>query len=272
MNPDHIPIGLLFVFAVMFVLLAIWSGFRLGCLVHRRSEHEKDSSASAISGPVLALVAFMLAFTFGIVAGRHDSRKGLVREEANVIRTAWQRADLLPTADRTESVRLLREYVDGRLDGVRLVHSGEMSVTQLDKTLADAEVIQARLWEIAASSARNDMHSPAVALYLESVNQIAAIHAMRVAIGLQQRIPPAIWTVLCGVTFCGMAAMGYQTGISGSRLSWACLLLAASFSLVVALIASLDRPGGGVLKASQQPLMDVQRVMNTDSSVMESSR
>lgn len=262
------PVPLLFVSVVIFVLLAIWSGFRLGCFVHRRSEHEKDSSASAVSGPILALVAFMLAFTFGIVAGRHDSRKGLVREEANVIRTAWQRADLLPAADRAESVKLLREYLDGRLEGVRLVHSGDKSIAQLEKTLADAEIIQARLWEIAVTNGRNDMQSPAMALYLESVNQIATIHAMRVAVGLQQRIAGAIWAVLCGVTFCGMAAVGYQTGVSGSRLSLACLLLAAAFSLVVALIASLDRPGGGVLKASQQPLMDVRRAMGPDVPVV----
>ena len=58
-----------------------------------------------------------------------------------------------------------------------------------------------------------------------------------------------------------MAAMGYQTGIAGSKQSGARGILAISFSLVVALIASLDRPGGGVLKVSQQPLIDLRAVM-----------
>ena len=51
-----------------------------------------------IAGAILALATFMLAFTFGIVADRYDTKKGLVREDANAIRTAWQRSDFLPGA------------------------------------------------------------------------------------------------------------------------------------------------------------------------------
>ena len=104
------------------------------------------------------------------------------------------------------------------------------------------------------------------ALYVDSLNQICELHATRVAIGLQQRIPAPIWIVLGGLTVCGMAATGYQTGIAGSNRSWARALLAIAFSLVVALIASLDRPGGGVLKVSQQPLIDLGRTMAADNA------
>ena len=85
MNLDAVPILALFAAAVVVVMISIEGGYRLGRIFHRRSKQEKESPVSAVAGAVLALVAFMLAFTFGIAANRFDARKELVREEANNI-------------------------------------------------------------------------------------------------------------------------------------------------------------------------------------------
>jgi hypothetical protein len=140
------------------------------------------------------------------------------------------------------------------------VQSGAASFERVVSGLADADRQQKRLWEMAVANARKDMNSDVAALYLESLNEVIEIHASRVAVGLQQRIPAPIWWVLCGLTVCGMALVGYQTGIAGSKRSWARPFLAISFSMVVALIASLDRPDG-FLKVSQRPLMDLRDAM-----------
>lgn len=75
----------------------------------------KRSPISSISGAVLGLARFMLAFAFGLVADRYDARKALVRADANAIRTTYVRADFLPEAERTEARRLLGVYLDQRL-------------------------------------------------------------------------------------------------------------------------------------------------------------
>src|SRR5262245_34346931 len=103
MNLDFIPIWILLPLAILVIMLSLEMGYRLGHRSRRRSEDEKESPVSAIAGSVLGLVAFMLAFTFGIVADRYDSRKSLVREEANSIGTTYLRADFLPDADRAEA-------------------------------------------------------------------------------------------------------------------------------------------------------------------------
>lgn len=265
MTTEHMPIVLMFVGTILLVMLSIEAGFRLGRHVHARSEDEKESPVSAIAGSVLGLVAFMLAFTFGLVAQRYDTRKGLVREEANAIRTTWLRSDFLPEPDRTEAGRLLREYLNARLEGVASTQAGGLSQGHMAKVLAGANRFQTRLWEMAVTNARKDMDSDVAALYLDSLNRLIEIHASRVAVGLQQRIPTAIWIVLCSLTFCGMAAVGYQTGIAGSRRSGARPLLAVSFSMVVSLIAVLDRPDS-FLKVPQRPLMDLRDSMDEASA------
>jgi hypothetical protein len=262
MRVDTIPVWVLFVGTILLVKGSIELGYRLGRMVRRRSEDEKESPVSAIAGSVLGLVAFMLAFTFGIVTERYETRKGLVREEANTIRTTWSRTDFLPEPDRTEAKALLREYLANRLPTDQSL-SARAFEEKVRKVLAEEEGIQRRLWDMAVVNARKDMDSDVAALYVDSLNQVAEVHASRVAIALQQRIPVAIWVVLWSLTFFGMAALGYQTGIAGSKRSLAQPLLAVSFSMVVALIASLDRPVNSFVKVSQQPLIDLYNSMTS---------
>jgi hypothetical protein len=59
-----------------------------------------------------------------------------------------------------------------------------------------------------------------------------------------------------------MISVGYQTAIAGSRRSWATLILAVSFAMVLALIILLDRPHGGFITVSQQPLVDLRASMD----------
>jgi hypothetical protein len=53
--------------------------------------------------------------------------------------------------------------------------------------------------------------------------------------------------------------MGYHSGLSGTRRSLAIVTVAVTFAVVVELIADLDRPLEGVLRVSQQALLDVQQ-------------
>lgn len=256
---DNIPIWLLFALATSFVVLAIEVGYRLGEHAHNRSEDEKESPVSAISGTILGLLAFMLAFTFAIVSDRYDARKGLVREEANAIRTAYVRSEFLPEPDRAEAAALLSDYLDQR---IALAQSG--SLAGVDQARSEAERIQRQLWAMAVDNARKDMNSDVAALYIESLNEVTDVHALRVAISVQTRIPTPIWAVLYALILLGMMAVGYQTAIAGSNRTGAMLILALSFSLVIVLIAELDRPQSGYLGVPQLPLIDLQTWIAAD--------
>lgn len=261
MATDYIPVWLLFAGTVLLVMLSIETGYRMGHRSRRKSKEEKESPVSAIAGSVLGLVAFMLAFTFGIVSDRYDSRKGLVREEANSIGTTYLRTDFLPEPDRAEAKALLKEYVINRLASVEALRSGKATPEQITASLAKSAQTHKRLWEMAVANARKDMDSDMAALYIDSLNGLIDLHALRVAIALQARVPLGIWIALASLTFLGMIAVGYQMGIAGSKRSLAQPILAVSFSLVIALIAVLDRPHAGYIKVSQQPFVDLLKSM-----------
>ncbi len=66
-------------------------------------------SAGSVIAVSLGLLAFMLAFTFGIAANRFDTRKQLVLDEINAIGTTYLRANTLPEPPRTKIRKLLRD-------------------------------------------------------------------------------------------------------------------------------------------------------------------
>jgi hypothetical protein len=58
-----------------------------------------------------------------------------------------------------------------------------------------------------------------------------------------------------------MEMIGYHAGLANSRRSIAAVALIIGFSLVLFLIADLDRPGQGMLRVSQQSMIDLRKSM-----------
>ena len=252
MNMDSIPSVTLCIATIALVVLAMEAGYQLGRATHRRSKGEKESSFSSIEASILGLLAFMLSFTFGIVSDRYDERKALVRQDANAISTVFLRSDFLPEQDREKTQTLLRAYTNQRLTAVL-----SRDVKQMDQMLTDADRTHRALWDIATENARKDMNSDVFALYIEALNAMIDVHRLRLAIGLQTRVPSAIWMVFYILITLGMTGVGYQTAIAGSKRTLAGPILAISFALVITLIAELDRTRSRYIPVSQSPMQNL---------------
>jgi hypothetical protein len=249
---DPIPIWAMLAATIVFVLIAIEGGYRLGKAMLRRPDHEQPTSLGTIIGAVLALLAFMLAFTFGMAANRFETRRLLVLDEANAIGTTWLRAGMLPEPHGAEARTLLQEYTEVRIQGVR---SGNMK-----EAIAQSEAIQKKLWSQAeAAGIKNP--SPITGLFIQSLNDVIDLHAKRLNAVFQARVPIVVWAVLFFITFLSMFAMGYQFGLSGKRSLVEILVLVLIYSVVMWLIVDLDRPGEGLLRVSQQAMVDARNSM-----------
>ena len=249
---DLLPLWGLFLTVVLLVLAAIEGGYRLGGYRHRQSGREKEAPVGAMVGATLGLLAFMLAFTFGMAASRFDTRKQLVLDEANAIGTTYLRTAMLP--EKRDEIRdLLRSYVDTRL---RAVQTGRVT-----EEILRSEDIQNQLWSAATAVGLQHGDSIVVGLFVQSLNEVIDLHAKRVTAALRNRIPGAIWVVLLTIATLSLAAMGYHQGLVGTTRSLTILVVAVTFSAVIALIADLDRPQEGSLTVSQQALIDLRQSM-----------
>src|SRR5262252_6336451 len=122
---DQSSVWALYAATVVLLFLANEAGYRGGRWRRERMPEGEKASSTAIQGSTLGLLAFMLAFTFGMSVSRFDTRKQLVLDEASAILRAYQRAQLLPEPFRADSSRLLREYVDLRLRSATMLRMAE---------------------------------------------------------------------------------------------------------------------------------------------------
>jgi len=253
---DAIPLWGLFIVILVVVLLSVECGYRLGEYRRSRSEQEKEAPVGTMVGATLGLLAFILAFTFGLAAARFDARRQVLLDEANAIGTTYLRAGILP--EQADQIRtLLRDYVAARLEAVQ---SGN-----IEEGINRSESIQEQLWSHAEAVAGRNPNSIVVGLFVQSLNEVIDLHAKRVQAGVRSRIPGAIWLGLFAVAALSLAAMGYQAGLARTRRSLAIFAVAITFSVVIELIADLDRPQQGVLRVGQHALLDLQRSMNSQS-------
>ena len=183
-----LPLWGVFLVTVAIILLAIEGGFRLGTYRRRRSEGEDKPPVGEMVAATLALLAFILAFTFGLAGSWFDGRRRLVVDEANAIGTTYLRAGMLPEPHRSDVRDLLREYVDVRLEAVQPGKLGE--------SVRRSEGLHARLWAEATAVAEKQPSSVVVGLFIWSLNEVIDLHAKRIALGPRTRLPGTIWATL----------------------------------------------------------------------------
>ncbi len=251
---DHLPLWTLSLLTLAGVLLATEAGFRLGRHRNRRPEHEKESLMGAAVAAALGLVGFMLAFTFSVAGSRFDARRQAVLDEANAIGTTYLRAGILPDGRGDNVRRLLREYVDNRLEAVR---TGD-----IEKALLRSNELHRRLWDETEAIAKKHPESIQVGLFVQSLNETIDLHTTRVVAGLYNRIPLLVWLVLYGLTVLAMIGIGYYAGLSSNARSLAFPMLAITLSAVFFIVADLDRPREGMLRVGQQALVDLRATMD----------
>jgi hypothetical protein len=246
---DSLPLWGLYVATVVLILLAVEGGQRLGKYSRQLPEQELEAPVSVMVVATLGLLAFMLAFTFGLAASRFDMRRGFVVDEANTIGTTYLRAGLLSEPYRTEVRNLLREYVDVRLELVR--------PEKTEEAMHRSDELHGRLWFQAVAVGEKNPGSIVSGLFIGSLNEVIDLHAKRVNLGLRSRVPGTIWAALYFVAIPATGAVGYHAGLTGTRRSLVVVALVLTFSAVMLLIADLDRPLEGLLKVSRQAMIDL---------------
>ncbi|RJP59144.1 MAG: DUF4239 domain-containing protein [Candidatus Auribacter fodinae] len=252
---DVVPFWVIYFLSVFVVLLSIKLGIIIANIKSKKDDGEHESSVGTVVGATLGLLAFILAFSFGMSADRFGARKQLLLDEVNAIETTYLRAGFFAEPSRSDIRRDIKKYVDTRAVDTRVV---ELTYQQYQQIIKNSEAIHTQLWAHAEKISRSDLNSDIGALFVESLNNLIELHTARLTVGLY-RIPSIIWIVLLSVTILSMASVGYYFGRFG-KVNWMISIgLALVFSVVILLIFDLDRTGTGNIKINQQPMINLQQ-------------
>ena len=252
---DLLPLWAIFLCIVVLILSAAWAGIAFVRWRKIKDTINENSHLNSIVTANLALLAFILAFTFGLATTRYDARKQYLLEEVNAIETTWLRAGLIGEPQGSEIKELLEEYVRIRVEAA---DKPELIM----ETKKQAKIIQDKIWNIVIEWIDETPHDPVNALFIASINNMFDSQTKRTTVFSTYRIPSLIWTALFVLVIFSMFAVGYLFG-KMSKTEWYMIVaLALAFSSVILVIVDLDSTSG-YIQIDYQPTFDLyERMMS----------
>jgi hypothetical protein len=237
-----------FLVGTAIVFLASEFGWRLGI---RTDGHGASGNISALEQSLLGFLALIIGFTFFMALTRFETRREAVLNEANAIGTTALRARLLPEPHRTESLKLLREYAQIRID---YLPTGK-SFAELPTLVDRSNNIQEALWrQVKALSAKDNSMVP-TGLFIQTLNEMIESQGKRLS-ALRNYIPEVVLLSLFGIAVgaCGFA--GYASGLDPLRTRLPVFITAFLVCSVMFVVLDLDGPNVGFIAISHQPMID----------------
>jgi hypothetical protein len=244
-----------FFVGVAIVLLASEIGWQLGT---RTKPAGMGGNISAVEQSLLGLLALIVGFTFLMALTRFEARREAVLNEANAIGTTALRARLLPEPYRAETLKLLREYVQIRID---YIPTGK-SLAEHASLIERSNKIQEALWQQAKALSAKDNNMVPTGLFIQTLNEMIDNQGKRLS-ALRNYIPDAVLLSLFGIAAVACGFAGYASGLDPLRTRMPVLVTVALVCGVIFVILDLDRPNVGFITISQQPMIDTAASLST---------
>ncbi len=245
-----IPFWMVYLLLVLMMLISIRLGSGYYRWRNRRVKESDEAPINTLVGSTLGLLAFIMAFTFGLSSSRFEDRKQFLLDEMNTIETAWLRADLMEKPYAEKFKKELVDYVEVR---IWLNEHRDQFKTAINKS----EKIQNNIWSLILEMNNQDIGSPPVnVLFISSVNDMFDMQTKRISKASIDRIPDQLWIALLVLIIISMFEVGYLIGKS-RKTNWILILaLSISFSAIIMLIVDLDS-FDGYINVNQQALYDM---------------
>jgi hypothetical protein len=243
----QVPLPLIFLCG----LALIWGASEIGWRLGQRSAAQ-STNIGTLEGATIGLLALIIGFTFAMALSRFEARRDAVVQEANAIGTTALRARFLPEPHRTESLKLLREYVKVRIDALQRGHS----FAELKTIVERSNGVQEALWKRAMAVGEKDKALIPTGLFIQSLNQMIDAQGVRLA-ALRNHIPNIVLVILYVLAVAGGGFVGYASAIDPRLTRLPVVIMGLLISLVLYLIIDLDRPNNGLITNNQQAMIDV---------------
>ncbi|WP_199554504.1 bestrophin-like domain [Sandaracinobacteroides hominis] len=243
----------LLVLGPLFFLIFYGAAYLGRWLGKRVDRTDKDKEPGLIVSASLGLLALLLGFTVSMAVSRYDNRRAAVVQEANAIGTFMLRTDLMPEAVRAPTLAALDRYVAARVKVGRM-GEGISEVRDAGRITTQA---QAEMWREVMQVRQHVPEESVKILLVESANGMFDMATVRDA-ALANRLPPTLVLLLIFFPIASLILIGYAGGDSLGMHLVASTELVLLLTLVLLLIADLNRPRSGSIITPQAALLDVQ--------------
>lgn len=244
------PIDSIFLFIITF-LLSVFFAY-IGKFIFKRKKINDDlgdDDAKIILGAILSLLGLLIGFVLSISISGYNNRQQTEENEAMAIGSAYQRIQILDGQERIDSLNLLSQYLNSRIEFFKSGVSDDNNqwrLISLEK--------QSKLWDIGVKEAKASPN-PVMASVLASFNELYLSEQKTMA-SWRHQIPNAAWFLLVFFAVCSNVLIGYNMRkIQGKN--WLIFILPSLTTLALFMIAEIDIPGEGIIHVTPDDLISL---------------
>ena len=251
--PTIVFVGIFFIMIFVFN----WLGYRWRKRISQLHP-DKEIALGAAEGSLFGMMALLLAFSFGIVATKFESRRQLIIDEANFINAAILRCSLYPDTIKQSLLPDFKHYLESRIAYHDI--GDHPSEDKIKTILNDANQHFNSIWS-KTKLLTKDKENPSLAeQMIPALINMKNIAATREA-ARNSSFPLLITLVLLFLVFVSSFLMGY--GIKPSQRN---PIISLAFSLMTSatlfLVMELARPRQGYinLDKAEQNMVDLRKM------------
>jgi hypothetical protein len=224
---------------------ALELGRRLGIRHAAAQKPGVPTGAGVVTSAVSWLLTLLLGFTFAGATSRFEHRRDLVEQQAEKVRSAWERIDALPPERQTAVRADFQRYFDAVITSYAdRKHPGSQAAEEQRRATADA---QRALWSRSVAACLEPDGEKARMLLLPSLTEMF-VAIEREQFARRQNPPAIIWLMLAIAIGAAALLAGYNTANVPGRPWVAALTLAAVVSSVTYVIIELEYPRLGIVR------------------------
>jgi hypothetical protein len=172
-------------------------------------------------------------------------------EESNEIGTAYSYTSLLPEPIIESTRQLFRNYLDLRIQYDQIRDDGQ-KYSDIKNKLQSAHL---KIWNAVSSEAKKGLNPIYIPIVI-SLNSMRDMADKRNA-AMDNRIPePILWLLLI-LSVLNMTAIGFGGGMAGHGNTIYAQIINLALCSTLYIIIDLDRPMKGIIKISNDSLMEL---------------
>jgi hypothetical protein len=135
---------------------------------------------------------------------------------------------------------------------------------QVQRDIVASVELHDDMWAITEDVVQTGYNPDVMSSFGESMTDLITLHERRVVGGLYSRVPQTILILLLAGSALSLGMVGYSAGLNGRRSVLSAVVMVVALGAVLVMVIDLDRPQDGFLTVSQQPLIDVGRVIGAE--------
>ena len=236
---------------IVFISAAWTLGWRLG---RRTPAIAAEDPSVKFTDASMAMLGLLLAFTFAMALGRHDSRRLAVVADSNAIADFYTCATLLNEPIRPKLQAVIADYARLRLD----IDRGRLPKAEQAAALQKCLDLQTDMTTLVAVAVREG--TPIAVSLTNTLNNLTSSHASRLA-AYQETLPWSILVLLLLSSVTPAFLVGQQQGEAGKTHFGGTICFVILVGLVIFVVLDLNQPARGLITVNLESLEQVVRSM-----------